>query len=109
MDADDDGDGHSNLIEWATGSDPADPSSRPRLSIEMRDGMLLAEFNRRSGIDGLRVALESSEDLGEWNILDESMLVPTGAIDGIEGMRLILPPEPKRRFLRLRADYDPQP
>lgn len=108
-DADDDGDGQSNLIEWATGSDPADPASRPHFTLQREGDGLLVEFDRRTGVAGLRVALESSSDLQEWAAVDESGLATEEIRAGIERARWWLPPGEARRFLRLRADSHPQP
>jgi len=108
-DADADGDGYPDLIEWATGSDPADPASRPHFTLERDGDRLRVEFDRRTDIPGLRVSLETSADLREWTAVDEAEPRIEEIREGIERIQLSLPLVKPGRFLRLRADHPSHP
>ncbi len=66
--ADYDGNGFSNLLEYATGSDPTDPDDRPAIVFNVEEGFLTLTFDH---IDdpNLTYAIESTDDLGgEWEV-----------------------------------------
>lgn len=66
--ADPDGDGLSNLMEFALQSPPLRPSGSP-LEVAVSDGGAFLEFTyaRRQDIPGLRARLEYSAELGTWD------------------------------------------
>ncbi|MDP0490078.1 MAG: sulfatase-like hydrolase/transferase [Verrucomicrobiota bacterium JB023] len=58
-----DGDGYTNLAEWALGSDPLLPSALPKLSLQPTDGAF--SYHRIINA-GLGFRIELSEDLTTW-------------------------------------------
>ncbi len=105
--ADPDGDGVSNLLEYALGGDPTQPDRGvlPVQGIQTIDGAdyLSLAFTRPEGIDDVVYAVESSSDLINWS--PETELVDSVSEDGeiIETHRDTFPlDQEERRFLRLR-------
>jgi DNA-binding beta-propeller fold protein YncE len=97
----------ANLIAWATGSDPG---SGPHLSLLRETDGIRVEFDRRqAAADAPRVTLESSTDLVKWEPVDEAGFHTQEVREGIERVRLSLPLESTRRFLRLRVEAPRQP
>lgn len=109
--SDHDRDGVPAVIEWATGSDPAEPGPPP---LVFRDGSL--SFSRRSGSTGsttdfatatLRYVVQTSEDLDDWEPFDPALagsisVVP--GVSGIESFTLNLPSgQGPARFWRLQV------
>jgi hypothetical protein len=68
-DQDQDGDGWGALHEYAFGSDPSDPSSKPGpwLAEVRGSGWLLLRFPINGRAEDVRCEVESSEDLKQWN------------------------------------------
>ncbi|MCC5850206.1 MAG: hypothetical protein JJU29_19140 [Verrucomicrobia bacterium] len=67
--ADPDGDGVSNFLEYAFGSNPLDAASRPRTQARMNESQthLILDFHRPLTPNGLRYLLQVNEDLRlEW-------------------------------------------
>lgn len=105
-DADVDGDGLPNVLEYALGLDPlvADGVNAVAVSLDGAGGRLTLSFERHARID-LTYAVEASDDLatGEW----ETIYTSTG-VENIEGTVTVVDPVPlaerARRFLRLRVE-----
>ncbi len=87
---DDDGDGLSNLLEHALGSDPLDPSSviAPTATLlPATDGTPAAvrfEFPRNPALDGYTLVVETSPDLVDWTRATSS-LTHTGTRSDAQG------------------------
>jgi len=85
-DADPDGDGIVNLVEYALTADPRDESDtrRPRVSIAAyEDGGSAASFLTLTypgvlNVEGLRYDVEQSDDLRSWRLLDTFEPVSVG-------------------------------
>jgi hypothetical protein len=117
-DADPDGDGRSNFLEYALGSDPTHPdaSSDPRLAPA--DGHLVLTFPRRLDPD-LRWFVEASGDLHDWTTVlaqhdgtawsGPAAVEESGAGDVVAV--LVVDPDPiaahPRRYLRVRVQQLP--
>lgn len=98
----------AGLIAWATG---AEPGKAPHFTLlPDGDGGMRVEFDRRHAAgDVPRVTLESSSDLREWSPVDEAAMQAEEIRNGIERVRLWMPRDHARRFLRLRVDAPEQP
>ncbi len=101
--ADPDGDSHTNLLEYALGSDPADPSdtSRPALGFAPTDHLTLT-FQRTADPDLLYQVL-GSDDLDDWDAVWSS----TGEqnVAGSVTASDDAPPLRNRRFLKLTVSH----
>ncbi len=82
MDSDPDGDGASNLLEFALGTDPKDGASIPVIAVQRRafvvngdpgDYLVLALTERSAS--GLRYQAEFSSDLATWQTVSPEDLV----------------------------------
>lgn len=112
LDGDPDGDGLSNLLEYATRGDPM--SSGPAvLAVNQTGGRLSITFNRRAD-DQLIYTVEGSNTLGA----DWSMVAPFNAVanpvagladDTVTVVDSELLSTVSRRFLRLKVDYGTAP
>lgn len=78
MHANADSDAYSNLIEYALGSDPSDANSIPTtlFGTHRQDELdyFKIEFQKPQLNAELSVAVEVSQDLGNWSLLDSSLL-----------------------------------
>ena len=63
---DDDGDGFTNLAEYALGTDPAKTSSRPVFSIHTGSGGTVFRYVSNPAATGLNVRAEIASDLKNW-------------------------------------------
>lgn len=109
--ADPDADGFNNLLEYATGSSPALPASRPLLKlsttqIESEPGTYLEINFQRIADPALTYTIEASGDLGaqSWSPIWQSSGAantpgPVTVTDPVD----IGSANPPRRFLRLRV------
>ncbi|MBM3836906.1 MAG: hypothetical protein FJ398_02890 [Verrucomicrobia bacterium] len=78
---DSDGDGLSDLFEFATGSDPENPASRfgPTAAVApfevngVKASYVTLEFRRRPAARGVKFAVESSQDLHSWSAADSNL------------------------------------
>lgn len=75
MDADPDGDGISNLVEFAFGSVPNDAKSKVTMETSVSDDALTLTLRQRVGVAGLTHTLESSDDLITWTAIQPTELV----------------------------------
>lgn len=108
MEADPDGDGIENLLEYALGSDPLAPSvfDLPIQSIVNVGGedYLTLTFTRPVGIAGVDYVVEESADLVDW---DSGPVELASSVE--DGLKIVtyrdsMPmTENERRFLRLRV------
>ncbi|MEO0054742.1 MAG: hypothetical protein RLZZ50_689, partial [Verrucomicrobiota bacterium] len=105
-DADPDGDGAANLLEYATGADPRVPGASP-VSVVVRDGRLALVFPRVAD-PLLTYTVEGADDLaGGWQPVDSAgnpsagPAAPDGATVADDRPLASAP----RRFLRLRVAY----
>lgn len=104
-DADPDGDGRPNLLEYALGASPlaTDPDRTPR--FELHDGYPRFTYHRVAD-PGLFYAVETSADLVDWMMLTTPGNPSTGEANQAGPVVLDLPaPISDRVFLRLRVTY----
>lgn len=71
--SDADGDGLSDLFEFALGSDHMDAASRAALDIEVTATSVIVRMPTRVGVDGIGVALLESADLGGFSAVPAPM------------------------------------
>ena len=97
--ADPDCDGHSNLLEFATGSDPTDASSAHMPQL----GAGSISFRQLMAPGRLIYQIEESADLQAWDpiTLNQTSSSPNG--DGTETVTFSYAPSPPRAFLRLKV------
>lgn len=102
--ADADGDGLSNFLEYALGGLPRDPTSAPAPQGAMDAGKLALQFTRIADPD-LRYEVEASPDLAGWDAIWSS----TGAENTAGPVTVSAPapltPAAPRSFLRLRVGF----
>jgi hypothetical protein len=114
--ADPDGDGTSNLLEFVLGSDPSLPNSTAVPSVNIINGNLTFTFRRSeaSKIADLALSVEAGEDLLSWPLrYSVSPGTPSSGVqiqeNGTEPdtITVTVPGPLTRRFVRLRADLAP--
>ncbi len=106
---DDDGDGVSNLLEFAFGSDPRDGDDvAPMPAIEIADGILTLVSRRR--VSNREYSIEWCEELiaNSWSAFTSSS-VTTTTVPGLEGVEEVrqeveLDESSSRIFLRTRVE-----
>lgn len=106
--ADADGDGLSNLLEYAFGSSAKDGSSRAALELLKLGDSFAVEYLRRTDDSALTFACETEADPAaiEWTVLDTPISVVTDERPvpaGYERVRQALPSTGACLFARLRA------
>ncbi len=100
--ADPDGDGLPNLLEYATGSSPLEPSTNP-LTIAHGDETLRLQFNQIADPE-LRYRIEATDDLSlsPW----PEVVFESSGVDNVGEQIEISPPlSSGQRFFRLRVDF----
>ncbi len=113
--ADPDGDGLANLLEYAQGTDPRTPSASAPLAISApaeSGGPLAIRFRRLLLAHEVEYSPEISNDLQTWEPVDgalaeESSLNPDGTLTATVWLRQTR--EPAVRFFRLRVARRPVP
>jgi hypothetical protein len=111
-DADPDGDGRSNFLEYATGGDPGS-STDPKPCQLLSDGQgdFWIRFSRATGIGGISHQIETSGDLvSPWLPLDGTLVPDPGppAAPGMNWMKIRVPqPAGSVGFFRLGARAEP--
>lgn len=108
--ADSDGDGLSNLFEFASGGDPhagVDFARLPGFSFKNDpSSALMFDYRRKKGIVSLVWQLEQAVDLDSWTAVPGNVetLSVTDHGDGTETLhcRYLMPDVPVHRFFRLR-------
>ncbi len=108
--ADTDGDGLSQLLEYALGLDPSvadgGPASRPTLSREA-GGALVFRFRRPVSVAGLGYAVETAASLAEtWTASALSPVVESTS-GGVDTLALAFPAPTGAFFVRLRVTETP--
>ncbi|MFO7640663.1 MAG: hypothetical protein R6X17_05180, partial [Candidatus Competibacteraceae bacterium] len=113
-DADPDGDGVANLMEYALGTSPTAETSGPTAAVAEDQGgveRLTLMFVRPVGLPDIEYLVEVSGQLDavEWTVLEELEITP---IEGTDTERVVAR-DPvsaddagtERRFIRLRVRY----
>lgn len=108
-DADADGDGRSNFLEYASGGDPSDPSDLAPCQITMdAEGSLWIRFSRAPGIGVADCVIEASASMAtDWSKWDGAIEPdPEPPVSGSGNwMRSPVPVgEPSPAFFRLSAE-----
>ena len=85
--ADPDGDGDSNLAEFAFGSLPNDAESTVLMETAVSGDFLTLTLNQRVGVDGLSYVLEKSTDLKAWDTLPAVDLVEMSSQSAGAGLK----------------------
>jgi hypothetical protein len=111
-DADPDGDGRSNFLEYATGGDPGSSAdSKPCQILSDGEGDFWIRFSRATGIGGISHQIETSGDLvSPWLPLDGNLVPDPGppASAGISWMKIRVPqPAGSVGFFRLGVTSAP--
>ena len=105
--ADPDGDGCSNIEEYALGSNPGDVTSKAGLRITSQGDQVYALFNRRRDEPALNYTLHGNRTPQAWPIADGTPESDGSAAPfGYEAMRQPLPLI-ERFFARLEITYSP--
>jgi len=98
FDQDVDGDGLSNLAEYALDSDPHAHTAMPKARHE--NGKLVLEFNEPSGRDDIIYSAEYSDDLIEW----QPASIEETLVGEVKKLRAFTPEKKGKRFLRLKFE-----
>ncbi len=97
-----DRDGVPNLLEFALGRRPATSESTSPLILTLENGSLVARHTRLRNATGVTLFLQSSPDLVNWITVTTSPAVESTA-GLLDTMRLTLPADAARYFLRLQV------
>ncbi len=97
---DPDGDGISNLLEYALGMDPLAPGLMP--APELTDGMLSITFERPKTPADITWAAEISDDLQTWTEIPLEV-ISSGETETMRAADTNPPPDTGRRFMRLKV------
>lgn len=107
---DNDGDGLTNLMEFALGSNPLLPSGPAPVTADWRDGRLTFTFTRSATAAGVTRTVQFSHDLQTWTE-DGALVDSTDNEDGTvtETWQASAPAEgaPARVFVRLKVTRSP--
>lgn len=96
--ADPDGDGASNLLEYALGTQPLNPSSNGSLTASFTNGQLTVSYPRQPRSD-LTYRVEAGTDLVTW---PEILQTSTGSANVMGTVSVTSPINLPRHFMRLR-------
>lgn len=107
--ADPDGDGMANLLEYASGSHPLQPSSLVLSPMVKQHGNAYAcRYQRRASLLGISWVCETSCDLQTWNpdpVTVEETIITT--VNGVETVEVSMPHQGPQCFLRMRVVAGP--
>jgi hypothetical protein len=112
--ADPDGDGLANLLEYANGVDPRTSSPAPRLTAafdsEGTEPQFVVSFRRLLLAHEIDYTLESSDDLKSWSSVSAETSERTLNQDGTvtTQTRIGMTEAPRTRFFRLRVSRKAQ-
>lgn len=103
---DTDGDGFTDLEEEVAGTNPSDPSSFFRLNATvLASGSINLTW---AGVAGRTYVLEESDQLGQWNVVEE--LAPLVIRESTPNATLSLPTDgDPQRFFRMKVSLSTQP
>lgn len=111
--ADADGDGAANLLEYSLGALPGDAASQPVMESIRENGVLRIRFLGRSDDPGLALTMQTSGTMeeGSWAPANTTLAAvpspPYPAPAGFVWLQQDLPMSEDRLFVRLRATLDP--
>ena len=94
------GDGLSNLAEFALGSDPWEFTALPA-AIRDENGLSLT-FTRPAGLAGITYAAESTDNLGSWTPVPLEVIGAENEVETVRARDPLSAGDPSRRFIRLR-------
>lgn len=98
--ADPDLDGLTNLVEYAIGTNPHQPS-QPPLRVCPQAGSICVEYDRRPGLTDLTVTPMESPQLSGWQpILQAGPPVPNAS--GTETLKVLMPISSGQKFILLK-------
>jgi len=105
-DADWDGDGDSNLKEYASGTYPTEAQNARSLAAE--GDSVIFRFTREAAATGVLMSVDASDSLpGNWETIWNSQSLPAASGSLIQQLQAVDPrplSESNRRFYRLRVD-----
>ena len=99
--ADSDGDGLSNLAEYALGTEPHHFTQSP-VPVVDSNGLSLT-FTRPANLPDVSYIAESSDGLGTWTPIPLVVVIP-GVTETVRATDPLTTGDPSRRFLRLRFE-----
>ncbi len=103
-DADDDSDGFSNLLEFASGTDGKSASSWPAVASSLPGTGLRLQFTRRTSVSGVTLALRTSgSGLATWSTVAQAPESVVAQAGGIELVTYLIPFTPGKGFFRVEA------
>lgn len=105
---DSDGDGLSDLLEFALGSDESDSEDGPGLvSLELIDGVWNYRFPVHVGAQGIHVEIQKSMDLVSWTEAKNLTFVNRSVSDASSDVLTYeLGPEGEKIFLRVKVEVE---
>ena len=100
--SDADGDGRSNLLEYAFGTPPLIADSAQTTALDVENGSNVFRFTRPKWVTGIAYTLEGSDDLLAWTSLATQPAVESSTAL-TETLSASIAPGPAHYFLRLRV------
>jgi glucose/arabinose dehydrogenase len=106
--ADPDGDGQSNLLEFALNTNPLAANPSAVTIVNAADGSLQLSYPRRTSFSGLRYTLLKSNDLLTWSPIGNSVLAES--VQGVAGQSVEIVTDKiandaQAAFFRLEVDF----